>query len=312
MAEGSITTDKLNEQILKYLKPEITSQPQAQTVYADTNATFSVTAEGKYLTYQWKKDGVDLAGETNTTLNITDANATNHDGNYSVMVSNDFGSVESDLTEVLVKDGILNGLVGWWKFDETSGTFAHDSSGNGNDGNLTNGPTWTDGKIGGALSFDGLNDYVHLRNFEWGGEISITTWIKYDTLKFARIIDFGNGSDADNILFGSGANPHNELWFHIRRGSSSQGTDASNSLYSGSWLHLVGIVNNQNQAVIYRNGEVIITGSTWTPSTLTRTKQYIGKSNWDEEYLHALVDDLRIYDRALSAEEVQALYNLGQ
>jgi hypothetical protein len=227
-------------------------------------------------------------------------------------VSNDFGSVESDLTEVLVKDGILNGLVGWWKFDETSGTFAHDSSGNGNDGNLTNGPTWTDGKIGGALSFDGLNDYVHLRNFEWGGEISITTWIKYDTLKFARIIDFGNGSDADNILFGSGANPHNELWFHIRRGSSSQGTDASNSLYSGSWLHLVGIVNNQNQAVIYRNGEVIITGSTWTPSTLTRTKQYIGKSNWDEEYLHALVDDLRIYDRALSAEEVQALYNLGQ
>jgi hypothetical protein len=102
------------------------------------------------------------------------------------------------------------------------------------------------------------------------------------------------------------------LWFHIRRGNSSQGTDASNSLYSGSWLHLVGIVNNQNQAVIYRNGEVIITGSTWTPSTLTRTKQYIGKSNWDEEYLHALVDDLRIYDRALSAAEVKALYNLGQ
>ena len=76
MADGAITTDKLNEQILKYLKPEITSQPQAQTVYADTNVSFSVTAEGKYLTYQWKKDGVDLAGETNATLKITDANAT--------------------------------------------------------------------------------------------------------------------------------------------------------------------------------------------------------------------------------------------
>ena len=48
--------------ILKYLKPEITAQPQAQTVYADSNASFSVTAEGKYLTYQWKKDGVDLDG----------------------------------------------------------------------------------------------------------------------------------------------------------------------------------------------------------------------------------------------------------
>ena len=160
IASNAITTNELSEQILKYLKPEITSQPQAQTVYADTNATFSVTAEGKYLTYQWKKDGVDLAGETNATLNITDANATLHDGNYTVVVSNDFGSVESDLVEVSVKDGILNGLVGWWKFDETSGTVAYDSSGNGNHGNLTNGPTWVSGKIGGALSFDGVDDSV--------------------------------------------------------------------------------------------------------------------------------------------------------
>ena len=57
-ADGSVTTAKLDSTILKYLKPEITTQPQAQNVYADTNASFSVTAEGKYLTYQWKKDGV--------------------------------------------------------------------------------------------------------------------------------------------------------------------------------------------------------------------------------------------------------------
>ena len=63
---------------------------------------------------------MDLTGETNATLNITDANSTMHDGNYSVVVNNDFGSVESDLVEVSVKDGILNGLVGWWKFDEGS------------------------------------------------------------------------------------------------------------------------------------------------------------------------------------------------
>ena len=58
---------------------------------------------------------------------ITDANATNHDGNYSVVVSNDFGSVESGLIEVLVNTSLLNGLVGWWKFDEGSGTVAYDS-----------------------------------------------------------------------------------------------------------------------------------------------------------------------------------------
>ena len=71
---------------------------------------------------------------------ISDANASLHDRNYSVVVSNDFGSEESDLTEVMVKDGILNGLVGWWKFDEGSGTVAYDSSGNGHDGNFNE---WT-------------------------------------------------------------------------------------------------------------------------------------------------------------------------
>ena len=99
IANNTITKAQLNDQILKYLKPEITTQPQAQAVYADaTNVSISVTAEGKYLTYQWKKDGVDLTGETNATLNITDANATLHDGNYSVVVSNDFGSLGRQTT----------------------------------------------------------------------------------------------------------------------------------------------------------------------------------------------------------------------
>ena len=65
----------------------------------------------KYLTYQWKKNGVDLAGETNATLNITDANATLHDGNYSVVVSNDFGSEESDKFQLIkIQLGLPNGL----------------------------------------------------------------------------------------------------------------------------------------------------------------------------------------------------------
>src|SRR3989338_5884576 len=53
-----------------------------------------------------------------------------------------------------------NGLVGYWAFDEGSGTTAGDSSGNGNNGTLVNGPTWTAGKVGSqAISFDGSNDY---------------------------------------------------------------------------------------------------------------------------------------------------------
>src|SRR3989344_7726346 len=69
------------------------------------------------------------------------------------------------LSSLSVRADITTGLVGYWNFDEASSgstpTTAADSSGNNNNGTLTNGPTWTIGKVGiGALSFDGVNDYV--------------------------------------------------------------------------------------------------------------------------------------------------------
>ena len=57
---------------------------------------------------------------------------------------------------------LQNGLVGYWRFDEGSGSIAYDYSGNGNNGTLINGPTWVDGILGKALEFDGVNDYVNI------------------------------------------------------------------------------------------------------------------------------------------------------
>jgi len=130
IASNSITTNQLSEQILKYLRPEITTQPQAQTVYADNNTSFSVTAEGKFLNYQWKKNGVDLAGETNATLTILDANASLHDGNYTLIVSNDFGSVNSQSTQLVIyqelylplTDANFQDAVNLWFSDEANAT----------------------------------------------------------------------------------------------------------------------------------------------------------------------------------------------
>src|SRR5438128_9156769 len=73
------------------------------------------------------------------------------------------------------------GLVGYWKFDESTGTTAIDSSGLGNNGTLTNGPTWTAGKVNGALSFDGTNDYVELPNeasFNFTNNFAVSVWMK--------------------------------------------------------------------------------------------------------------------------------------
>ena len=321
IATNSITTNQLSEQILKYLKPEITTQPQTQTVYVNTNASFFVSAEGKYITYQWKKDGINLIAETNATLTLTDANATLHDGNYSVVVSNDFGSVESGLTEVLVNDGILNGLVGWWKFDETNGTVAYDSSGNGNDGYLTNGPTWTEGKIGGSLSFDGVDDRVALPNSALNGltNLTLNLWTKLNS-----------GSQDHFFISGASSSQHNHFLFgltntneiHIWDGNSKKnGHSYPPSNWDGKWINITLIRKIDGSGSQIFIDSVNVNSKAYNASALSIADKglWVGadqdrvNGGWEStQFLDGLIDEVRIYDRALSADEVQALYNMGQ
>ena len=103
MAQNTITTAQLNEQILKYLKPEITHTPQAPgLIFGGQTVTLHSRAEGKYLTYQWYKNGQPIAGATKDRYVIDDINKTQHDGNYSVVVSNDFGTVTTQPTQLVV------------------------------------------------------------------------------------------------------------------------------------------------------------------------------------------------------------------
>ena len=103
MAQNTITTAQLNEQILKYLKPEITVSPQAPgLIFSGQSMNLTSQAQGKYLTYQWQRNGQPIAGATGPSFSISDVNGSLHDGNYSVVVSNDFGSVTSAITPLQV------------------------------------------------------------------------------------------------------------------------------------------------------------------------------------------------------------------
>ena len=83
------------------IPPTVTQQPQSQTVVAGAAATFSVTATGTApFSYQWRKDGTNLAVATSASYSIANAQ-TNHAGGYTVVVSNDFGSITSSPPAVL-------------------------------------------------------------------------------------------------------------------------------------------------------------------------------------------------------------------
>jgi hypothetical protein len=221
--------------------------------------------------------------------------------------------VESDLTEVLVKDGILNGLVGWWKFDEASGTVAYDSSGNGNDGNLTNGPTWTNGKIGGALNFANANAFVNCgkgESLDLSGKATISSWIMANTGAPNGGILGKRGAyaiywDADYESFPGGgvqsiiASSNYVEWGH-----------GANTFASNIWFHILYLLEDSKE-MFFINGNLVKESNIERSIPSSNLDFIIGKLDSYERF-NGLIDDVRIYDRALSAEEVQALYNLEQ
>ncbi len=215
-----------------------------------------------------------------------------------------------------------SGLVGHWTFDEASGNVALDSSGNNHSGNLVAGPTrTTSGQIGGAINFDGINDYVDMQSdyplLDNPNNLSVFFWVKLDKLNGNQVFvdkydSVGNNREyfirATNqtlqVLFG---NPANGLFF----GSASS---TANVLTSTSKFYHVGFTFESGVFNLYVDGVNI----PWTgnvPTALfngTKTLN-IGAENQGavDQGVDGTMDDVRIYNRALTALEVQALYSAG-
>jgi N-acetylneuraminic acid mutarotase len=317
IANGSITTNQLSEQILKYLKPEITQQPTAGTIFADTNHTFSVSAEGKYLTYQWKKNGVNLTGETNATLTITDANSTQHDGNYTVVVSNDFGSMESGEETFIVLNTLMDGLIAWYPLDQN----ASDMSGLNNHGTLKNTPQFvTQGgksfvtlEAAGDSNDSGDHILLPFSNFSPFTQITISGWLNFINSSHsgdhsAAIISFGDHTAGLIGVFAFNTGTNSGFGFAINR------TTLTLRGVQNTWVHFL-ITGDQETCAGYLNAENVGTGSGL--GSYSGGNAAIGRDWWDNGLstgtrLNGSLDEIRIYNRAMSATEVQALYQFGQ
>ncbi|MHC4396828.1 MAG: LamG domain-containing protein [Planctomycetota bacterium] len=210
------------------------------------------------------------------------------------------GATRADLTD---------GLVAYWKLDGD----AVDSAGT-NNGTIY-GATPTTGQINGALEFDGSGDYVDFPDgfSDFTGGLTIALWA-YPTSNgvwWPKFIDFANGAGADNIIFAR-FETSDTLAFVVWSGGSEGGyVTANNVLELGVWQNFVVTLDGTGNAVIYKNGVPVGAGTTYVPRNINRTNNYIAKSNWNDDYYKGSIDDVRIYDRALSVEEVEELYESG-
>ncbi|ULT57328.1 family 43 glycosylhydrolase [Neobacillus drentensis] len=193
-------------------------------------------------------------------------------------------------------------LTTWYKFDQLNGTTITDTSGHGKDATVMNGASLTtvDGRTGIDLDYT-KSQYVQLPKgiMSTLDDFTISTWVYLDskTGNWARIFDFGTGANAGKIFL-------TENLYLDLVGRVADATPSAPKV--GEWTHIA-ISKTGTAYTIYVNGKVGATGtSNMKPSDFGETAyNYIGKSNWADPYLDGKVSDFRIYNRGLSAEEIQ-------
>jgi hypothetical protein len=210
-------------------------------------------------------------------------------------------------------------LVGYWKFDEGSGTTAFDSSGNGNNGTWSgSGTHYTTGKVGSyAGQFNGSDDYVNGGNGTSLNptKITLAVWVKANSFgNSKRIIEkaytsFGEPYSQYNFIIGDTA-PYDYFAFQASiNGTRKQAAIPHGSVTTGVWYYVVGTFDGTNLR-IYLNGiEKAVTSASGNISSYD-TNFLIGKMGASESYFfNGSIDEVAIYNRALSAAEIKAQYD---
>ncbi|WP_437331662.1 LamG domain-containing protein [Sorangium sp. So ce394] len=205
------------------------------------------------------------------------------------------------------------GLFLHYTFDALDEGIAVDATGGMRDGTLLGG-TSVEGHIGNALSLSGEEEYVELPPgvLQTLNELTVSFWISLGEQQWwQRIFDFGSGEVAWLYVCPKAANPTG-VRLSLNSPAGVEEYTMNGSLPLNTWTHLaVTLSYNPNRSLMYINGAEVASSEliTTRPSDLGNTTQnFIGRSQFAvDPYLVGIVDDFRIYDRALSAAEVAAL-----
>ncbi|RLE42288.1 hypothetical protein DRJ19_04440 [Candidatus Woesearchaeota archaeon] len=232
---------------------------------------------------------------------------------------NENASDASDANATFIR--VIDGVVGAWHFDEGEGTIAHDTSGEENDGTLhdansTNNdgntpPQWVDGKFEKALEFDGTDDYVDIpsSNVFDVTELTVSYWMKTHTpiepggSEWTTIIKKKSGDWYDEYRKETG-----ELYVRLHDTSDNTHTFITNKSSWSGWNHVIWTFNG-SKFRFYVNG--VLDKEIEDTFTLRTVAEglYIGQINPETQAWNGTLDEIYIYNRTLSGEEILDLYN---
>lgn len=210
-------------------------------------------------------------------------------------------------------------LVIWWKLDETSGNRANDSSGHHTHGYLRGDPAWVTGVSDGGLALDGKNDYVAVSNAYYSRvglvDVTVCTWIRTSKEEDQVIFSFDRNEYWRLEINGAAGKPGAIGW-DVMTDVGQVDLAGRTRVDDGQWHHVAGVFD-RGRIAIYVDGQVDATtqaGSTF--GTGNRRFGFVGvgseATGYDgekapETYFDGELDDIRLYTRALSIEEIQEI-----
>ncbi len=214
---------------------------------------------------------------------------------------------------------LRSGLVGYWSFDagDMAKNTAYDRSGQNNTGTLTNGPTRAIGELGQALSFDGVNDYVDVGQISLSGAMTMCTWITFNQLgQSGGSVFISNHSEIfSNAQYSLQIDNNGAILFNwVNAGISESYVTGNNSVSLGNWYHICGVRITDSDVDIYINGAdkaVTASGGATVPSSPPGNTAIGRAGSGNADYLRETIDEVRLYNRALTSNEIKRLYSQG-
>jgi len=302
--------------------PTITNAPQSQSVFSGDDVSFLVGATGwPPLTYQWRRNGTNLPGATNTLLILTNVQA-NAAGNYDATVANPGGAVTSAPAALTITATACEsppaGLLAWWPGDAQANDLVGGAQGVAI-GGLSNAP----GYVGQAFAFNGVNAGLRIparSNLDVGAGNGFTleAWINPSDISDERpLVEWidpltGLGVFWDLSFSGFGGCT-GCLYADIRDTAGGSHALVSGSVLTPNVFQHIALSYHQGSGVarLYHNGVIVAeqTFGSFTPKT--GSEFYIGSQIWSggNRYFQGLIDEVAIYDRALTPAKIQSIYD---
>lgn len=233
----------------------------------------------------------------------------------------DFASEAKKTTNVSSEDPTAENLVGYWTLDDGSGTTALDSSGNANTLTMTGSPSWVTGNIGSsALDFSGSGQYLSVADpssgvldFVDGSDFTITGWFNRDTAAADHTIvakKNDHTTSAGYVVWIDNNGSTDYLSAEISDGTDTYSAVGTTNLSTTGWHHFSVVWDDSNGLYIYLDGKLdgSTTSSTTSINSLANALAFrIGAESDAGVPFDGKIDDIKVYNRALSVDEVSKL-----